>query len=156
MDQFRSLVNFEGGNLEKQYNSLNDALRRSETEAAAVRDRIRAVENVSAALFREWRDELKQYSSDSLREASRQKYDLTLAKYETLMASMKRAEAKLEPVLVPMRDQVLFLKHNLNARAIAGLSGEVVSVQAQVDRLVREMDVAIAEADRFMATLAEE
>ena len=66
---------------------------------------------------------------------------------------MKAAEGKLEPVLVPLRDQVLFMKHNLNARAIVGLSGELSRVQVNVDRLVRDMDAAIAEADRFIATL---
>jgi hypothetical protein len=44
------------------------------------------------------------------------------------------------------------MKHNLNARAIAGLSEEVVSVQANVDRLVREMESAITQADAFIAS----
>jgi hypothetical protein len=48
------------------------------------------------------------------------------------------------------------MKHNLNARAIAGLSGEVMSVQANVDRLVRDMERAIAEADAFIAALETE
>ncbi len=69
---------------------------------------------------------------------------------------MKKAEAKLEPVLVPLRDQVLFMKHNLNAKAIAGLSNELVSVQTNVDKLVRDMDIAIAQADKFIAALQEQ
>ena len=48
------------------------------------------------------------------------------------------------------------MKHNLNARAIAGLSEEVVSVQANVDRLVREMESAITQADAFIAELRAE
>jgi len=69
---------------------------------------------------------------------------------------MKRAEAKLEPALVPLRDQVLFMKHNLNARAIAGLSEELISVQTNVDKLVKDMESAIAEADAFIASLQSE
>lgn len=153
MEQFKSLVDFQGGDLEKEYNKLNATLQRSERAAADVRDRIRAVEDVSQALFREWRAEIKQYSSDSLRESSRRKYDDTKDTYEDLLAAMKRAEAKLEPVLVPLRDQVLFMKHNLNARAIAGLSNEVASVQVHVDKLVRDMESAIAQADAFIAAL---
>lgn len=156
MEQFKSLVDFQGGDLEKEYNKLNATLQRSERAAADVRDRIRAVEDVSQALFREWRAEIKQYSSDSLRESSRRKYDDTKDKYEDLLAAMKRAEAKLEPVLVPLRDQVLFMKHNLNARAIAGLSDEVVNVQVHVDKLVRDMERAIAQADAFIAALQAE
>ncbi len=156
MEQFRSVTRFDGGNLEREYNKLNATLQKSEAAAAAVRDRIRAVQDVSEALFKEWRGEIKQYSSDSLRRSSQRKYDLTEAKYQELMAAMKRAEGKLEPVLVALRDQVLFLKHNLNAKAIAGLSDELVSVQTNVDSLVRDMDLAIAQADTFIAALQEE
>ena len=48
------------------------------------------------------------------------------------------------------------MKHNLNARAIAGLGGELVGVQTNVDSLVRDMNAAIAEADKFIADLQEE
>jgi hypothetical protein len=156
MEQFKAVVDFQGGDLEKKYNELSAALNRAEDGARAVRERIGAVEDVSEALFDEWRSEIGQYSSDQLRRASQRQYDLTKARYEELIAAMKRAEARLEPALVPLRDQVLYLKHNLNARAIAGLSGEVISVQANVDRLVRDMERAIAEADEFIATLESE
>lgn len=153
MEQFRQVVDFSGGDLEREYRRLDTTLQRSERGATEVRERIDAVEAVSEALFDEWRTELEQYSSDRLRAESQRKYDATRVRYARLIASMQAAEEKLEPVLVPLRDQVLFMKHNLNARAIAGLSGELARVQVSVDRLVRDMDEAIAEADRFIATL---
>lgn len=153
VEQFRSVVNFQGGNLEREYNRLNATLQKSEAKAAEVRDRIGAVEDVSEALFSEWRGEIKQYSSDSLRQSSQRKYDLTRKKYSELIAAMKKAEARLEPALTPLRDQVLFMKHNLNAKAIAGLSSEMANVQANVDTLVRDMERAIAQADAFIVEL---
>ena len=143
MEQFKSVVNFKGGDLEQEYNTLNATLQKSESEAAAVRSRIRSVEDVSDALFKEWRGEIKQYSSETLRRSSQGKYDLTISKYKELLRAMKAAEARLEPVLVPLRDQVLYLKHNLNAKAIAGLSDELAGVQTNVDSLIRDMDLAI-------------
>lgn len=156
MEQYKSVVNFKGGDLEKEYTKLNKTLERTEAGANAVHERIRAVEDVSGALFKEWRAELRQYSSDSLRKASQQKYNATKDKYAELIASMKRAEAKLEPALAPLRDQVLFMKHNLNARAIGGLKDELVGVQASVDNLVRDMETAVAQADAFIASLQAE
>jgi hypothetical protein len=156
MEQFKSLVNFQGGDLEKNYNQLSATLKRSESKAADVRNRIEAVEDVSEALFKEWRSEIKQFSSDSLRKESQRQHDATQQKYTTFITAMKRAEAKLEPVLVPLRDQVLFMKHNLNARAIAGLSDELKSVQSNVDDLIRNIERAIAQADEFMASLRAE
>ena len=156
LEQFKSVVSFSGGDLEAAYSRLNATLKKSEAESAAVRDRIRAVEDVSEALFAEWREEITQYSSDSLRRASQRKYDATKAKCVELIRAMRKAEARLEPVLVPLRDQVLFLKHNLNAKAIAGLHAELGGVEASVDSLVRDMDAAIAQADTFIAALRQE
>ncbi len=156
LEQFKSVINFQGGDLEKEYNRLNKTLQKTEAGADKVRDRIQAVEDVSEALFKEWRQEIKQYASDSLRKSSRQKYDLTQKKYTALIKAMKKAEARLEPALRPLRDQVLFMKHNLNARAIAGLSDEVVGIQANVDQLVSEMEEAVSQADAFIRSLKEE
>ena len=156
MELFKSVVMFQGGNLEDKYNKLNAALRKSEAEAEAVRDRIEAVEDVSKAMFREWRSEIKKYDSDALRRSSQEKYEIASTKYTVLIDAMKRAESKLEPVLVPLRDRVLFLKHNLNAKAIAGLSDELIVVETNVDILIAEMENAIAEADAFIASLQEE
>jgi predicted nucleic acid-binding Zn-ribbon protein len=156
MEQFKSVVNFQGGDLENEYNRFNGTLKKTEAEAARVRERIHAVEDVSSALFSEWRSEIKQYNSDTLRKSSQRKYDLTKIKYKELIEAMRQAEAQLEPALIPLRDQVLFMKHNLNARAIAGLDSEVDSIQANVDRLVHDMDGAIAQADSFIASLQEE
>ena len=153
LEQFKAVVKVQGGNLEREYNRLDAALKESESKATEVRDRISAVEDVSEALFSEWRVEIKQYNSDTLRQSSQRKYDQARKKYTELIAAMKKAEARLEPALIPLRDQVLFMKHNLNARAIAGLSSEVISVQANVDTLVRDMESAIAQADSFIAAL---
>lgn len=155
LEQFKSVVNFQGDNLEKEYNRLNARLQRVEDEADEVRERIAAVEDVSKALFKEWRTEIDQYNSETLRRSSRRKYDTAQSRYAGLMQAMKRAESRLEPALIPLRDQVLFLKHNLNARAIAGLNSEVASVQTNVDNLVRDMELAIARADVFISTLEE-
>ena len=153
MEQFRSVINFQGGNLEREYNRLNATLQKSEAKADEVSERIDAVEDVSEALFSEWRAEIKQYSSDSLRQSSQRKYDLTRKKYSELITAMKKAEDRLEPALIPLRDQVLFMKHNLNAKAIAGLSSEMTNVQANVDTLIRDMERAITQADAFIIEL---
>lgn len=156
LEQFRSVVNFQGGDLEKEYRKLNSAMEKSTAAAQEVRQRIHSIEQVSSALFKEWRAEIDQYHSDSLRAASLKRLDLTKAKYAALIETMKNAESRLEPALVPMRDQVLFMKHNLNAKAIAGLDQELLLVQSQVDQLLREMQNAIAQADAFIATLQTE
>ena len=153
LTEFGRVVSYEGGDLEARYRKLAAQLQDGEDAAETVRSRIRDVESVADALFAEWQQELGQYSSASLRAKSEQQLRQTRARYGEMLGAMKRAEARLEPALQPLRDQVLFLKHNLNARAVAGLKGEVARVDAQVNRLVAELDAAIAEANSFIADL---
>ena len=51
------------------------------------------------------------------------------------------------------RDQVLFLKHNLNAQAIGALDAELLAVRTNVDALIADLEAAIAEADQFVASM---
>lgn len=152
-EQFTQLVRVDGGDLEKTYKKLNAAVEDTRDSVAEVDDRIDAIERVAADLFEEWRDELKQYTSDSLRRSSAQKLKDTQARYRTMLASMQNARRRIDPVLNVFEDHVLFLKHNLNARAVAALKGEVGSIESKVDGLIRDMEAAIAEADRFIKTM---
>ena len=152
-EQFSSVVEVKGGDLEQQYDILKTAYDKSEKKAEAVHDRIASVESVAGALFDEWEKELDLYSSAALRRDSEQKLEQTQEQYKRLISAMKRAEDKIQPVLVVFYDQVLYLKHNLNARAIAALQGELVSLEKDVARLVREMETSIREADQFISKL---
>lgn len=153
LEQFSSVMNFDGGDLEAKYKKLDRELERSEAKAQAVREHIDDVESVSGALFEEWEEELDQYSNADLRQTSEQQLAQTQRRYTQLISAMRRAEAKIEPVLTPFRDQVLFLKHNLNARAIASLQSEMVSVESDIAALIKEMEASIAEADSFITDL---
>ncbi|MNF34976.1 hypothetical protein D3C84_158300 [compost metagenome] len=153
LERYRSVVQVNGGELEARYDALNSEYLASEESAKAVRQRIRAVEDVAEALFDEWEAELQQYSNASLRNASARELARTRQDYRTLIQRMQAAERRIEPVLSVLRDQVLFLKHNLNARAIGALKGEYRTLQGNVDQLLRDMQRAIDESDAFVRRL---
>ena len=69
------------------------------------------------------------------------------------MKSMRRAEKSMQPVLTAFQDQVLVLKHNLNARAIDSLKSELSSIERDTARLIEQMQKAIAEADAFIKSM---
>jgi len=156
LEKFKTVVNFDGGALEKKYAELKSAYDRSEARAEAVSDRIESVEDVAEYLFEEWESELDQYTNAGLRRSSARKLEQTKRKYAQLISAMKRAEKKMDPVLAAFKDQVLYLKHNLNAKAIASLQTELVSVQSDVDALIREMNASIKEANAFISAMAKE
>ena len=155
LEQFSQVVNFDGGKLEEKYEKLNSEYERCEASAEEVSNRINAVEDVGEALFDEWEKELAQYTSAQLRNDSKRKLFQTRQQYNRLIRSMRRAESKIDPVLSAFRDQVLYLKHNLNARAIASLQTELTNVETNVANLVREMEKAISEADGFIKAMDE-
>lgn len=153
LEQFTRTVNFQGGELEAQYKRLDAKLKDSEEAATTVRKRISDVQEVGDALFREWRAELAQYTSADLRRRAEQQLIATQGRYVGMIAAMKQAESRMEPALRPLRDQVLFMKHNLNARAIGSLKGEVAKVDAEVNQLIADINRAVGEANRFVQEL---
>lgn len=153
LDQFRSIVQVEGGDLERTYDRLNGEYESSRQRAEAVRERIDAVERVAEDLFVEWERELEDYSNRSLRRDSERLLRDTRQRYGTLIQAMRRAEKTMDPVLSVFQDQVLVLKHNLNARAIGSLRNELASIEKQTQALIADMDEAIAEANAFISSM---
>ena len=153
LEKFREVVNFDGGELERMYDQLSAEYERSEAKADEVHERIASVEKVAGDLFAEWENELNEYSDARLRRSSEQKLRKTRANYSQLIAAMRRAEDKMPPVLAQLKDQVLFLKHNLNAQAIGSLQGVSTDLQGDVDELLRELEKSISEANKFIDQL---
>lgn len=156
LEQFSSVVNFSGGDLEATYNKMVDAYESSESEANAVSKRIAKVEQVSNDLFAEWEKELQEYTNQDLKRSSEKKLRDTKARCNQLISKMRAAEGKMKPVLSAFKDQVLTLKHSLNAKAVASLKNELVSVENDVAALIKDMEASMADADAFISDLSAE
>jgi predicted nucleic acid-binding Zn-ribbon protein len=156
LERLKELYGFSGGNLEKTYNSLQNEYEDCAARAGDVRERIQQIETVAGDLFDEWEREIKEITTASLQASSRRQLRETRARYQDLHDALKEAERSMDPVLTQLRDHVLYLKHNLNAQAIASLKGEAVSIQTDITRLIEQMNAAIARADEFISTLQTE
>jgi hypothetical protein len=156
LDRFRTVVEIEPSELESVYEDLADELESSEERASAVQSRVASVEEVAADLFEEWEAELDEYKDPDLARSSAELLEKTRDQYDGLITAMRKASDSMTPVLETFRDQVRFLKHNLNAEAIASLQGELGSIESSTAALVRDMEAAIAEADAFIAGMRKE
>jgi len=150
LEQFQAVTNFKGGDLEAKYKKLNSEYEDSVAAAQSVRDRIASVEKVAGDMFTEWQSELKQYSNAELRRNSEKQLNETKSRYRDLIGVMKQASGKMDPVLSAFHDQVLFLKHNLNAQAIASLQTTAAGIEQDVAALIKDMENSIKEADAFI------
>lgn len=151
--QFLAVTKVPASDLQATYEKLDTEFKRSEARAKEVRDRIAAIDSVAQALFREWGDELALYKSPALRAQSERQLGTTRNRYAALMRVMDQAAAGMTPVLDAFRDQVLFLKHNLNAQAISALDGSTRELQQDISRLIADMDKSIKEADAFITAM---
>ncbi|MPY26516.1 DUF2959 domain-containing protein [Shewanella sp. YLB-07] len=153
LEEMQALLNHDGGDLETAYNKAKDEYESSQDAADDVSNRIEKVEDVADALFDEWQTEIGEISKASLRRSSESKLRETQRSYEQLVRTMKRAESKMAPVLTAMKDNMLYLKHNLNAQAIGAIKGEFASLQTDISGLIKEMNKSIEESNKFIASM---
>ncbi|KPZ56045.1 MULTISPECIES: DUF2959 domain-containing protein [unclassified Pseudoalteromonas] len=150
LERLTTLINFDGGELQDAYNQLNDDYESSLAAANEVSSNINKVEDVAEALFDEWSDELEQYKSASLKRESSKKLAATQRQFSQLLRSMRSAESKMEPVLSSLQDNVLYLKHNLNAQAVAAIKGEFTNLKRDIQVLMNDMNKSIADSNKFI------
>lgn len=153
LERFRATVAVDGGELEERYDTMRAELDRCEARSRELGDRIDAVEDVAEALFEEWEQELKEYRRADLREASARRLAETKRRYKPMVTAMRNAQKRVEPVLAALQDVVLALKHQLNAKVIGAMQGELNTVEREVQAMVESMNRAIAETDQFLGNL---
>jgi len=153
LQRFQELTNFQGGELEAKYKKLDSEYQRCSDRAADVSQRIKSVDSVASDMFKEWKSELAEYQNPELRRTSEKKLNDSQARYEQLITAMRKSESKMEPVLKAFHDQVLFLKHNLNAAAISSLQTTAAGIDADVQALIKDMEASINEANQFISQM---
>ncbi|WP_330147659.1 DUF2959 domain-containing protein [Shewanella oncorhynchi] len=153
LEEMQALLNYSDGNLEKAYSRAKDEYESAQSAADNVSNRINKVEDVAEALFDEWQNEISEISKANLRRNSETKLKETRHAYEQLIKSMRRAESKMPPILTAMKDNMLYLKHNLNAQAIGAIKSEFASLQTDISALIKEMNTSINESSKFIEAL---
>ena len=152
LTRVKELTGFSGGDLEAKYNRLKASYEDCEDRAGQIETRISKVETVADDLFAEWKEEITQINDRKLKSASQDSLAQAKQKYRTLSSAMTRSTKGMYPVLGKLKDYVLYLKHNLNARAVGALGNEVVSIEQDVTALVADMNRSIKEAEHFIQT----
>lgn len=149
-DELASLVTVDDQGLERKYKKMANAVKLSEEKADELADRIKSVNSVANALFAEWETELGQYQSERLRKTSANNLATTKTRYAAIYQKMQESHQRVEPVLKVLQDNTLYLKHNLNARAVSSISTEVTVIESKVRNLIAQMEASISESRSFV------
>jgi len=153
MESFQELTGFQGGALEKNYKKLNGDYEKAADSAKKLHDRIDSIDQVSSDLFKEWQQEIDGMEDKKLKTQSAAMLRQSRLNEASYVKSMRQAEARMTPVITAFHDQVTFLKHNLNARAIGSLKGTSAQMSTDVDVLLTSLDGSIAQADTLINSL---
>jgi hypothetical protein len=154
MESFQALTGFQGGSLEKSYKRLNSDYESANSQAGKLHDKIQSIDQVSNDLFKEWQGEINQMGNAKLKSQSTVLLRNAKTRQAAYMRAMRKTEDQITPVLAAFHDQVLFLKHNLNSRAIGSLKGTTTTLQGDVADLIQSIDASSQEADKLISSLA--
>jgi hypothetical protein len=154
MQSFEELTGFQGGSLEKNYKRLNSDYESADAQARKLHEKVDSIDQVSKDLFKEWQTEINEMGNAKLKTQSAVMLRNAKTRQAEYMRSMHRTEDQITPVLAAFHDQVLFLKHNLNARAIGSLKGTSASINTDVADLMQSIDGSMQEADRLISSLS--
>jgi len=150
LTRVKEIYGFKGGGLEEFYNKLRDDYEACEERAETVKQRIGQVERIADDLFKEWDKEINEMENQKFKRKSRQSLAETKTRYARLQSSMVKAHSSMKPVLQQLKDYVLYLKHNLNARAIGALKQEAEDIESEVEKLIKDINTSIKEANTFL------
>ncbi len=153
MESFQELTGFQGGALEKNYKKLNGEYEKAADSAEKLHNRIDSIDQVSGDLFKEWQKEIDGMDNKKLKAQSATMLRESRLSEASYIKSMRQTEARMTPVITAFRDQVTFLKHNLNARAIGSLKSTSAKMSTDVDVLMISLDASMAQADSLIASL---
>lgn len=154
LEELSALINYNGGELETIYKNLNDQYIASTEAKELVSNRIEKVESVAQALFDEWNTEIDQYTNATFKRKSQNQLRETKRLYARMLRSMRQSEQKMDPVLTALNDNVLYLKHNLNANAVNAIEVEFKQLKQEIAVLIKEVNQSIAESNKFIETLS--
>lgn len=153
LDQLRQTYEVGSGELAQQYDKLRSAYNDSEKDANDVKTSIQKMETVAGDLFKEWEGEIEEIKTPELRAKSKERLRETKKRYQEMHSGLKATEARMEPILAKFKDQVLFMKHNLNAQAIGSLKNESIRIEKDINQLIERMNQSIKHADAFIAEM---
>lgn len=140
LEKIKSKYGFDGGELERTYDFLSSRYEDAVKRQTQLKERINNIEEIGNDLFKEWKREALEIKNAKYRRSSLAKLSRTKTQFSKLRADLGKTEKKLEQVMQKFKDQVYFLKHNLNAKAIGSLKVEFKEIEAGINQLIRNIE----------------
>ena len=153
LNLFNRLTRFDSEDLEGLYEDFADEVDDCEGEVKDWQSRALDLRMRGNSLFAEWSAQLESFSRADLREKSASMLEDARARHAKLIVSMEATYSRMEPVMMSLKDYVLFFQHNLNPRAINTLSDTYDGFVDEVLELTSEMEETRGETESYLEAL---
>ena len=131
----RKNYNFKEGKLEATYDRMKEDYEDAKSLADDYSEQVQKTIDIADDLFDEWEDEAKELSNANYRTTSLKQLRQTKASFKRSEKSMRRVENSLNKLLKSYNDQVVYLKHSLNAKAVGNLKAELSEIKRNIEIL---------------------
>ena len=140
LERIKKEYNFDGGELERTYDYLSTRYEDAKKRQSKLQDRINKIKEIGSDLFKEWKKEALEIKNSKYRRSSLAKLSRTKTQFAKLRSHLEKTEKRLEAVMSKFKDQVLFLKHNLNAKALGSLKVEFKEIEKGINQLIENIN----------------
>lgn len=156
VDGYNTIMAGEAVDNRKAYKKLTKELSKSEKAAANVRTKAAAMDVVANDFFSNWEASLEGFSSEDLRQRSAERLNDTRKRYEEILEAAGEAGDAFDPFVTNLKDQILFLGHDLNPSAIQALQGDAKKLNGRAAEVFKDVDKTIVTASEYTASLRPE
>jgi hypothetical protein len=135
------------------YKDLVKALERCEEETKELRKRHREMDEQAEEYFKKWKNSVKDIKNADLERRSEERLEATRRRYREVSMRWKTMGEDYEPVLAELRDQVVYLGHDLNEDAVLSLKEDAAELEELARALFRSMEGFGSTADEYIGGL---
>jgi len=153
LDGYNALIEGNVEDTKKAYGNLQKEMDRSDDRAEDVGKRIDEMNVEADKYFADWTRSLDGISSPDLRARSEERMKDARSRYDQILATTGKAGDMFASFIQNLRDQVTYLGHDLNPRALASLEGDATKLNTAAESFFGKIDSAIDEATSYAASL---
>jgi len=134
--QVIAAAEFKEGDAALAYAEFVQALSESQNQAEVMKATIGPMKLAAEPIFATWEADMKQFSSESMRERSLERLEKTRARFDAIVQNAEATQEKYDVLNKGMQDHALFLHNDLNAGALSVIQEDVrdlVMLAAEID-----------------------
>ena len=137
----------------KTYKDLQKGIENTDKKVADVDQKVAAMQKEADLLFADWASNLASISSEELRKRSEERLNETRERYNGILAAGDKAGKVFNPFIASLKDQVVYLGHDLNPSALASLKPDADKLNKEAEVLFKKIDETVDEASGYITSL---